>query len=65
MGSSLNEGLRNSWQVIKLKSVKFDVKPNYKSQKSQDNAKPQNIKPRRTRRPQRKTLTEIFFFISL
>jgi hypothetical protein len=43
MGSSLNERVRNSWQVIGLKSVKFDVKPNYKSQKSQDNAKPQKL----------------------
>ena len=38
MGSSLNEGMRISWQVIMLKSVKFDVKPNYKTPKSQDDA---------------------------
>jgi hypothetical protein len=39
-GASLNEGMKISWQVIMLKSIIFDEKTNYKTPKSQANAKP-------------------------
>ena len=59
MGSSLNEGMRISWQVILLKSVKFDVKPNYKSLKSQDSAK---YNRKGTKQTKKNNKRDIFYF---
>jgi hypothetical protein len=43
------------------KPMKFDVKTNDKTKKSQDNAKPNKIKITKAQSTQRKTLKEIFF----
>jgi len=42
--------------------MKFDVKTNDKTKKSQDNAKPNKIGTTTAQSTQRKTLKEIFFF---
>jgi len=41
--------------------MKFDVKANYKTKKSQDNAKSKKIKTTKAKSTQRITLEEIFF----
>jgi hypothetical protein len=48
--------------MIIPKPMKFDVKTNDKTKKSQDNAKPNKIGTTTAQSTQRKTLKEIFFF---
>ena len=49
--------------MIMPKPMKFDVKTNDKTKKSQDNAKPKKNKTTKAQSTQRITLKEIFFSI--